>query len=220
MHFISEPPTKPLGEEMSESDKTSKKKRKKDASSSVADEGLRGLFTRMPLPGVNGHAKGFLSARDSDPEERERLLKDEDEEEEDERETQPQRETEREKNVESRDSRFFQIRSVGDSEMSASGVVARPVIKVTVEDGGEEGERRERGRMGEPIRVPAQRPAALAIPIPSAHHGIRVGSFEPRANYGSFQGSSSSFGRGSPSHSPATSPNRRRMRKTISGELI
>ena len=211
-----------MGEEMSEGDKaSSKKKRKKEASSSVADEGLRGLFTRMPLPGVNGHVGGSF-IQDADQGERERLIKDEREEKD--TEEKPQHESGKEREEESREARLFRIQSVGSSEMSASVTVPRPVIKVTVEDEDErekrgESERRERELAGGTLPTAVQRPAALAIPIERKRRG---GSAGPHPNYGSIQGGSVSINRSSPSHSPSTSPNpgRRRMRKTISGEYV
>ena len=235
--YVSEPPSKPAGEEMSEGDKKSKKKkRKKDASSSVADEGLRGLFTRMPLPGVNGHVGGSLNIQDANEEERERLLKDEEEEEEEieERATWPQSESRKEREDESREAKLFRIQSVGDSDMSASVTVPRPVIKVTVEDyeeaekQGEKderrevSERRERELAGGTLPTAIQRPAILEIPSERKRRGGSAGP-HPNYMYGSIQGSGSvSINRTSPSHSPASSPNpnRRRMRKTISGECV
>lgn len=224
-------PSKPAGEEMSEGDPKSKKKkkRKKDASSTVADEGLRGLFTRMPLPGVNGHVGGSLNIRDAEEGERERLIKDEGEIEE--KPTWSQSESRREGEEENREAKLFRIQSVGDSEMSASVTVPRPVIKVTVEDyeekdeqerEREESEKRERELAGGTLPTAVQRPAVLEIPSQRKKRG---GSAGPHPNYGSTQGSASvSFDHTSPSHSPSHSPtsspnpNRRRMRKTISGE--
>jgi hypothetical protein len=196
---------------MSEGDtKSKKKKRKKDA-----DEGLRGLFrTRLTLPGVNGHVGGSLNVQDTEEGERERLIKDEEGEE------------------ENREAKLFRIQSVGDSEMSSSVTVPRPVIKVTVEDyeekeeedeRREESEKRERELAGGTLPAAVQRPAALEIPSQRKKRG---GSAGPHPNYGSIQGSASvSINRTSPSHSPSHSPssspnpNRRRMRKTISGEF-
>ena len=215
---------------MSEGDKKSrKKKRKKDANSSVADEGLRGLFTRMPLPGVNGHVGGSLNIQDAGEGEGERLIKDEGEIEE--RATWPQSESRREREDESREAKLFRIQSVGDSEMSASVTVPRPVIKVTVEDYEEDeedkdevkGESEKREELaGGTLPAATQRPAVLEIPSERKRRG---GSAGPHPNYGSIQGSASiSINRTSPSHSPSHSPssspnpNRRRMRKTISGE--
>lgn len=219
---------------MSEGDKQSKKKkRKKDASSSVADEGLRGLLTRMPLPGVNGHVGGSFNIQDAGEGERERLIKDEGESEE--RATWPQRESRKEREDESREAKLFRIQSIGDSEMSASVTVPRPVIKVTVEDykeddeeekeeRREEGEKREKELAGGTLPSAVQRPAVLEIPSERKRRG---GSAGPHPNYGSIQGSASvSINRTSPSHSPSHSPssspnpNRRRMRKTISGESL
>ena len=207
---------------MSEGDTKSKKKkkRKKDA----ADEGLRGLFTRMPLPGVNGHMGGSLNIQDTEEGERERLMKDEGETEE--KASRPQSESRRE-GEESREAKLFRIQSVGDSEMSASVTVPRPVIKVTVEDyeeeekqerEREESEKRERELAGGTLPAAIQRPGVLEIPSQRRKRG---GSAEPHPNFGSIQGSASiSINRTSPSHSPMSSPNpnRRRMRKTISGE--
>ena len=213
---------------MSEGDKKSKKKkRKKDASSSVADEGLRGLFTRMPLPGVNGHVGRSMNIQDSDQGEKERLIKDNGEE--GETVTWPQGESSKEREDESREARLFRIQSIGDSEMSASVTVPRPVIKVTVEDyeegegeeeRGEESNRRERELAGGTLPTAIQRPAALEIPSERKRRG---GSAGPHPNYGSFQGGGGSVSinrSSSPSHSPSSSPNRRRMRKTISGECV
>lgn len=212
---------------MSEGDtKSKKKKRKKDASSSVADEGLRGLFTRMPLPGVNGHVGGSMDVQDADQGERERLLKDEGEEEEfEENTTWPQSESSKEREDENIEARLFRIQSIGDSEMSASETVPRPVIKVTMEDyeeeegKGEESKRRERELAGGTLPMAIQRPAALEIPSERKRRGGSDGS-DP--NYGSFQGGGSvNINRSSsPSHSPSSSPNRRRMRKTISGQCV
>ena len=198
---------------MSEGDTKSKKKkkRKKDA----ADEGLRGLFTRMPLPGVNGHVGGSLNIQDAEEGERERLIKDEGE-----------IESESRREEESREAKLFRIQSVGDSEMSASVTVPRPVIKVTVEDYEEEDEqerereeskKRESELAGGTLPAAIQRPAVLEIPSQRRKRG---GSAEPHPSYGSIQGSASiSINRSSPSHSPTSSPNpKRRMRKTISGE--
>lgn len=201
---------------MSESQKSSRKKRKKDMTSSIADEGLRGLFTRLPLPGVNGHLGGSLSVQDSDEGERERLLK----EEETEREV-PREDGEQEK--ESEEARIFRIQSVGSSEMSASVAVPRPVIQVTVEDSVEhtqpsESKEREKdlSNTTTPLLFP-ERPDALAIPT---ERKVRGGSAGPNLGYGSIQSSGEGIKRRSPSHSPASSPRagRRRMRKTISGK--
>ena len=202
------------------SEKTPKKKRKKDVTSSVADEGLRGLFTRLPLPGVNGHPGGSLNIQDSDEGEREKLLK----EEEIEKEIAPEDDKKDEKpHEDSRQARLFRIQSVGSSELSASGAVPRPVIQVTVEDSAEHGKPTEhKEREGSPV-VPTShllpsRPNALEIPTDQRARG---GSAGPRlGGYGSIQSSGESVKRRSPSHSPASSPRpgRRRMRKTISGK--
>ena len=224
-HCLSELPAKQEGEEMSEGDKKSKKKkRKKDASSSAADEGLRGLFARTSLPGVNGHVGGSLNIQDAEQEERERLIKDKGDEEEE--ATWPQSES-RERD-ESREAKLFRITSVGDSEKSSSVTVPRPVIKVTVEDYEEEDEEgkrreeREKELAGGTLPTAVQRPAVLEIP---SEHKRRGGSAGPHPSYGLFQGSASvSINRTSPSHSPShspsSSPNKRRMRKTISGESV
>ena len=204
---------------MSEGDKTSKKRKKKELDSSVADEGLRGLFTRLPLPGVNGHAGGSLSIQDSDEGERRQLLHDEESEEEEE-----PRESEKDLDGgrESEEARMFRIQSVGSSEMSASVAVARPVIKVTMEeeeeDHREQSEKREKELAGGTLpSIHPTRPVALNIPSDRRKRG---GSAGPFTSYGAVDSGSINVKRRSPSHSPSTSPTpgRRRMRKTISGE--
>ena len=223
---------KPPGEEMSESEKGLRKKRKKEVSLSVSDsEGLRGLFTRTSLlPGVNGVPGGTFSIQDSDEGERENLLKkDELEEEEEEEVHKSEKDLEAEK--ESKEARMFRIQSIGSSEMSASVAVPHPVIKVTVEDEDQEeerdkegdkkmAERREQELAGASLPPIIPRPDALDIPSNRRRRGK---SADVYPGYGAMEGSINVKRRSpshSPSHSPASSPapGRRRMRKTISGK--
>lgn len=208
---------------MSESEKSSsKKKRKKEASSGVADEGLRGLFTRLPLPGVNGHAGGDINFQDDDEGEREKLLKEEGEEEKKEEEdvrVQNKTEKEMEAEKEKGEPRIFRIQSVGSSEMSASVTVPRPVIRVTLEDKEDKelSDRREQELAGATLPPLMSRPNGLDIPPERRKRGTSAGPF---SNYGAVQSTSISVNKTPLSESPAPSPGsgRRRLRKTISGE--
>ena len=200
---------------MSESEKVAKKRKKKELSSSVADEGLRGLFTRLPLPGVNGHPGGSLSIQNSDEEERKSLLSDQGTEHEEAHRT--AKELEAEKERESEEARMFRIQSIGSSEMSASVTVPHPVIKVTVDEEEDEKERelsqkREKELAGVTFPPVLHQPAALDIPSDRRRRG---GSAGPYPAYGAMDGSINTKQR---SPSPSPTPGRRRMRKTISGK--
>lgn len=125
--------------------------------------------------------------------------------------------------AESEEQRMFRIASIGSSEMSSSGVVSRPIIRI-------HGESESEGsplfpRMNATEKRRAKELSGASLPplmaqVGQGHDSLHQhmgSSVEPRQGYGAI---TVSIQKDSGSRSPSPTRRRKPLRKTISGEML